>query len=172
MSNTGGSPASAIAESTMAAPFAFKGGSFPGTGGTCTATLNESATCTLVVTFSPTAATSYADTITLDYNDGLAVINTTRAVDGVGATISQLTAGAEHTCALYSTGEVKCWGADTYGQLGDSAGFASSLVPVAVSGITTATATLIPVRSYPIVVFGVGVAMIKVNSVMMLRSLI
>jgi alpha-tubulin suppressor-like RCC1 family protein len=47
-----------------------------------------------------------------------------------------------HTCAVESSGTVKCWGDGQSGQLGDgvSRGLSSpSLVPVAVTGITTAT---------------------------------
>jgi alpha-tubulin suppressor-like RCC1 family protein len=35
-----------------------------------------------------------------------------------GGNVSQLAAGAQHTCALTSTGLVKCWGYGGYGQLG------------------------------------------------------
>ena len=48
-------------------------------------------------------------------------------------------AGGQHTCALLTGGAVKCWGFNSSGQLGDSTTTAS-LLPAAVSGITTATA--------------------------------
>jgi alpha-tubulin suppressor-like RCC1 family protein len=45
-----------------------------------------------------------------------------------------LAAGTSYTCALLNTGEVRCWGADSEGQLGDGGGSDSSK-PVGVSGI-------------------------------------
>jgi cysteine-rich repeat protein len=36
----------------------------------------------------------------------------------IGGTVTQITAGAKHTCALLSTGAVRCWGAGADGRLG------------------------------------------------------
>ena len=47
-------------------------------------------------------------------------------------------AGAHHTCALLSTGAVRCWGRNDHGQLGDGTAGDDSPVPVPVVGITTA----------------------------------
>ena len=37
---------------------------------------------------------------------------------GVGLAVAQLVAGYGHTCALFTNGAVKCWGENSYGQLG------------------------------------------------------
>ena len=49
-----------------------------------------------------------------------------------GVTLTQITAGFGHTCAVSSAGAAYCWGANGNGQLGNSS-TTQSLVPVAVS---------------------------------------
>jgi len=54
-----------------------------------------------------------------------------------------VSAGHSNTCALLSSGQVDCWGDNSSGELGDgssSSGCNCSTTPVAVSGITHATA--------------------------------
>ena len=63
----------------------------------------------------------------------VAVLALTEAVD--------IAAGYRHTCALLSTGGVKCWGYNGNGQLGDGdGGSTTQYTPVAVSGLTDAVA--------------------------------
>lgn len=54
--------------------FDWKGGTFPGTGGTCGTvghtTLAPSDTCTVVITFSASNKSSFSDTATVNYNNG------------------------------------------------------------------------------------------------------
>jgi alpha-tubulin suppressor-like RCC1 family protein len=51
---------------------------------------------------------------------------------------SDVSAGGAHTCALFASGQVQCWGANESGQLGDGTTDARAL-PAAVSGLTDAT---------------------------------
>ena len=71
ISNTGSFDASLITDlGGLALPFRYAGSVYPGTGGTCAATLAPSGTCTIVVQFVPTLPETTNDTIELSYYDG------------------------------------------------------------------------------------------------------
>jgi hypothetical protein len=96
VNNTGTASATSIAETTLAAPFTFASGSFPGHAGAgkCTATLAGGGSCTLMIRYNPTTTGAHAGTITLNYNNGAATVNATRALSGTGANPATLTIGA------------------------------------------------------------------------------
>jgi alpha-tubulin suppressor-like RCC1 family protein len=57
------------------------------------------------------------------------------AVAGLSTGVQGLAAGGDHACALLSSGGVKCWGANGFGQLGDGT-TTFRRTPVAVSGLS------------------------------------
>ncbi len=73
-----------MAGATLAAPYSFAGGSYPGTGGTCAATLAATATCSVVVEYAPVAAGTHTETLTINYFDRVASQSATRPMTGTG----------------------------------------------------------------------------------------
>ncbi len=74
LSNVGSIAATDISSLNLPSPYSFVGGSFPGTGGTCSATLVSGASCTLAIAFAapqPPAGDFDAEA-TLSYFDGVA----------------------------------------------------------------------------------------------------
>jgi hypothetical protein len=74
LSNTGLTTSGALAPTTLAAPFSYKDGAYPGTGGTCsTSALSMAASCTIVVTYTPpngAASPFAASNLEIDYDNG------------------------------------------------------------------------------------------------------
>lgn len=63
--------------------------------------------------------------------------NTPAAVTGMPSGISSVTGGSLFSCSLSTSGAVKCWGDNTYSQLGNSGAGGDSSTPVAVSGLAS-----------------------------------
>ncbi len=68
--NTGTAPANDIYGMTPPTPFSFKGGSYPGTTGTCGGTLNVGQDCTVVLEFTPTVDSPFNESIQIEYSTG------------------------------------------------------------------------------------------------------
>jgi alpha-tubulin suppressor-like RCC1 family protein len=56
-------------------------------------------------------------------------------VSGLGQGVVRVAVGWNHACAVTGTGELKCWGWNYYGQLGDAT-TTSRIVPVRATGLT------------------------------------
>jgi hypothetical protein len=67
---------------------------------------------------------------------------TPAAVVGLASGVIAVTAGDHHSCALTSSGGVRCWGRDRWGQLGDGAPAIDHAVPVDVLGLASGVRSL------------------------------
>ncbi len=82
LTNNGGGTATLTGGGTLALPFAYKG-PLPGAGGTCATTLAPGESCSVIITFSPTAATTSTATFTGNYTGGVTA-TVTRNLSGRG----------------------------------------------------------------------------------------
>jgi len=84
LSNGVGATATTLTSVAPVAPFAFKGGTYPGTGGTCNTSLDPSTTCTIVVVFTPLAVGSFASSVGWTYFDQMSTQSLSIALSGSG----------------------------------------------------------------------------------------
>ncbi|MDF1654214.1 MAG: hypothetical protein P1U34_03795 [Coxiellaceae bacterium] len=61
-------------------------------------------------------------------------------------TVTALTSGSNHTCALLKNGQMQCWGSNEHGQLGDST-FTNRLQPTAVSDLSNDTQYVVSINA-------------------------
>ena len=63
------------------------------------------------------------------------------AVPGMSGTVTAITGGNYHSCAMISGGTVQCWGRNNYGQLGSNA-ITSKVTPTLVTGLSGVVTTI------------------------------
>jgi hypothetical protein len=88
VTNNGGGAASITGGSTLPAPFGYRGGTFPGAGGTCGGALAPGASCTVIVTYTGTAGTT-TSSFTVSYTGGTSA-SVMRSLSGTGASTAAL----------------------------------------------------------------------------------
>ena len=71
----------------------------------------------------------------LGYGSGIYESYTPVDVEGLDKGVKEISAGYYHTCALLDKGEIKCWGLNNYGQLGNELD-TKSFNPIDVEGLT------------------------------------
>lgn len=91
VNNSGGAIATDIKEIPLAAPFKYKGGSYPGTNGTCGKFIEAGTSCNLYVVFEPDGIGSYSGTLELSYVSGSVTSTTARALQGAAVAPGLLT---------------------------------------------------------------------------------
>lgn len=91
ISNKGGIRASSMTGANLSSPFVFKGGKFPGIGGSCGVSLEANATCSVVVSYEPTTVGKHEGKLTISYASGAVTSTVTRDLAGATVTPALLT---------------------------------------------------------------------------------
>lgn len=112
-------------------PFAFLGGAYPGTGGTCCTFLSAGATCTIAVILAPPGMGPVGGDITVSYFDGVSnhFASATLSGTGIAPPVKEVVTTQGNTCVLLNSGSLRCWGSGSTGingqgntsSIGDSA---------------------------------------------------
>jgi len=113
--NIGGGSVSAMSFAAPGAPFAYAGGTFPGTNGDCNLSLTAGATCTIDVVFTPATVGEFSTLLSLTYSDGSATQGASRqlageGVDGARLTITDWSGGGNNGDSAFDFGT---WGVPT-----------------------------------------------------------
>lgn len=84
VTNVGNVKATNLSIQGLTAPFGFKGGSYPGTGGNCTDRLEPNESCQFVMTFTPSSLGEVSSQVSLNYLSLIEEMNFTLEVSGTG----------------------------------------------------------------------------------------
>jgi alpha-tubulin suppressor-like RCC1 family protein len=76
-------------------------------------------------------------------------------VIGLTNGVKSIAAGRVHSCAILTTGEVKCWGQNVYGQLGDGTNISHS-TPISVTGLSNNIIAISAGRQHTCVLTSLG----------------
>jgi len=76
-------------------------------------------------------------------------------VSGLASGVSSIAAGGYHSCALMGSGELRCWGYNGYGELGDGTD-ATRSAPVVVQGLPAPVSSMSLGRVHSCVLTGTG----------------
>lgn len=112
-----------LATPSISGAFSFRGGSFPGLGGTCSdgSVLLPNQQCSIVVRFQPTSETSFSDNLKITYTVGSNSMESNLPLAGqanTGLNPLAVAAGSNHTCVTLTDMSTKCYGLNGKGQLG------------------------------------------------------
>ena len=80
--HSGSGTATITSSANPSADFTYKGGSFPGTGGTCTSTVSSN--CIVVLSYAPTTTAVHSATLSISYNNGGSIETITKDLTGEG----------------------------------------------------------------------------------------
>ncbi len=105
--------------------------------------------------------TAFARSAVARLGIALVVATTSLGIIALGAptasatSATQVVTGTDHTCALTSSGGVRCWGGNDFGQLGDGRTITRSL-PGAVSGLTSGVQAIAAGNSFSCALLNAG----------------
>lgn len=101
LTNEGKETASFQGEPSLQTPFAFSGGTFPGTGGTCQGSIPVKGSCTVSIKFTPTLYTDFSLSVSLAY--GTPTKTATCSITGTGARAYGILDTSFHTDGMFLT---------------------------------------------------------------------
>jgi len=87
VTNSGDTSARAVATTNLPSPFLYGGGAYPGVGGGDTGDCGTEilpGSCSIVIVFNPEVAGNFDQNLSLSYDNGVGIVETSRALTGVG----------------------------------------------------------------------------------------